>query len=218
MARRSSGVSQAISSSRVASIFSTIASSSPSSLATRTIDGTSPAASRPNLSAAPGTPTVAVALTYFWLPAMNAIKQAEAQVAPLAITVAIFAFCMMAASRTPSMRLPLGELNRIPDTGRPELIDALTMSLSRLASPSAISPVRRTIVLFSLERVVVRSAADADQHAAATHANANTPLNTAVCHPSICPVGSFTPVRRRLQSPVNNFNTPCGSVAAFGKD
>jgi len=42
---------------------------------------------------------------------------------------------------------------------------------------------RRIIVLFSRERVVVRSAADAGQHAATTHANANTPLVTAVYHP-----------------------------------
>src|SRR5215468_10267553 len=94
---------------------------------------------------------------------------------------------MMPASRTPSIRLPPDELNRIPDTGLPELADVLMMSLSRFASPSASSPFRRTIVLFSFEIVVVRSAADADAAAAATNTNANTLLDIAgrpASHPS----------------------------------
>src|SRR6266849_504048 len=101
---------------------------------------------------------------------------------------------MTPASLTPSTRLPPGELNRIPDTGRPELIDPLMMSLRRPASPSASSPLRRTIVLLSRERVVVRSAADADQHAATTHANANTPLVTAKYHPWSTPFGPLHPL------------------------
>src|SRR5258708_16686453 len=40
---------------------------------------------------------------------------------------------------TPSSRLPPGEFSLIPDTGRPELIDARMTSLSRPASPSASS-------------------------------------------------------------------------------
>src|SRR5215470_8074817 len=111
---------------------------------------------------------------------------------------------MTAASLAPSSMLPPDELSRIPDTDRPEVIEALMMSLSRLASPSASSPLRRTIVFFSRERVVVRSAADAEQHAAATHANANRPLNTA--YPTRkSPVRTVTPASRRLQSFVGNF-------------
>src|SRR5215813_5190874 len=122
---------------------------------------------------------------------------------------------MTPASRTPSTRLPPGELSRIPETGRPELVDALMMFLSRLASPSASSPIRVTIVRFSLDNVVVSSAADADQHAATTHTTASMPLNTAVFHPQIRPVRTITPACRCPQSLVDNFVGPRGSVAVF---
>src|SRR5215831_16549873 len=105
---------------------------------------------------------------------------------------------MMPASRTPSIRLPPDELNRIPDTGLPELADVLMMSLSRLASPSASSPFRRTIVLFSFEIVVVSSAADADEHAAAaaTNTNANRVLDIVGRPASIHPPSSINYTRR----------------------
>src|SRR5215467_3849103 len=117
---------------------------------------------------------------------------------------------MMPASRTPSIRLPPDELSRIPDTGLPEFADVLMMSLSRLASPSASSPFRRTIVLFSFERVVVNSAADADADAAAAakNTNSNTLVHIArrpASHPS-APFGSLTPAAWRPQSLTNNFN------------
>jgi hypothetical protein len=89
----------------------------------------------------------------------------------------------MAANLTPSIRLPPDEFNRTADTGRADLVDALMISLSRFASPSTSSPFSTTIVLFSLERVVVKSAADADRHAAAaaTNTNANMLLDIARC-------------------------------------
>src|SRR5215472_6716235 len=154
-----------------------MASNSFMSLTTFTMEGVTPAASGPNRSAAPGTPTVEVALANFSLPAAKMMKQAEAHVAPSGITVAIFAVRTMPASLTPSIRLPPDEFNRIPDTGRADLADVAMMSLSRFASPSANSPFSTTIVLFSLETAIVRSAADADQHAAATNPKANTPLD-----------------------------------------
>src|SRR5215470_1862430 len=116
---------------------------------------------------------------------------------------------MMPASRTPSIRLPPDELSRIPDTGLPEFADVLMMSLSRLASPSASSPFRRTIVLFSFERVVVNSAADADADAAAAAKNTNTNTLVHIARrpaSSIRPFGSLTPAAWRPQSLTNNFN------------
>jgi hypothetical protein len=112
----------------------------------------------------------------------------------------------MAANLTPSIRLPPDEFNRIADTGRADLVDALMMSLSRFASPSTSSPFSTTIVLFSLERVVVKSAADADRHAAAaaTNTNANMLLDIARC-PAPAQLGSITPTGRRPQSLANNF-------------
>src|ERR1700730_11270594 len=87
---------------------------------------------------------------------------------------------MMAANLTPSIRLPPDEFNRTADTGRADLVDALMISLSRFASPSTSSPFSTTIVLFSLERVVVKSAADAGQDAAAAaNTNANMLLDIA---------------------------------------
>src|SRR5262249_5306160 len=117
---------------------------------------------------------------------------------------------MTPASLTPSTRLPPGEFNLIPDTGRPELVAPLMMSLSRPALPSAISPLRRTIVLFSRERVVVRSAAHTGRHAATTHANANTLLVTAVTTLNLPRPDNYTcwPVLTIAH------NAPRGSVAA----
>src|ERR1700719_2323585 len=116
---------------------------------------------------------------------------------------------MMAANLTPSIRLPPDEFNRIADTGRADLVDALMMSLSRFASPSASSPFSTTIVLFSLERVVVKSAADVGRHAAAATANtnANTLLDIARCpaRPKPAQLGSITPTGQCPQSLANNF-------------
>jgi hypothetical protein len=66
----------------------------------------------------------------------------------------------------------------------------------------------------SLDSVVVSSAADADQHAAAIHAIASAPLDTtAACHP-VSPESTFTPAGQRSQLQIDNFAEPRGSVAA----
>src|SRR5215470_16030251 len=124
----------------------------------------------------------------------------------------------MPARRAPSITKPPDALNRTADTGRAELADALMMSLSRVASPSASSPFTRTIVLFSRETVVVSSAADAAQHVAATHAKANTPLNIINCPASseCAPSDQLHPLVG-AHNACKHFAEPRDPVAVLGK-
>jgi hypothetical protein len=120
---------------------------------------------------------------------MKGTKQGPAQVAPAMTTVAIFAPWTTPASLTASTMFPPLELSRIPDTGLPAAAAAFMRSLTRLASPAARLPFRRTIVVLFPESVVFSSAADAgqhaagQQHAAAIHAIASAPLATVPYHP-----------------------------------
>src|SRR5690242_15273072 len=102
------------------------------------------------------------------------MKQAEAQVVPLATTVAILPNRMISASFVPSNTLPPGEFRRTPDTRWPLSFADLMIALRLSVSPSAIPPAIETITLPSLETLLVMEAAVATDCVTTNALNATT--------------------------------------------